>query len=109
MRRCIGTRIVARIYVRASAIVYTRYAIYMSNAQYKIDADMLGNEFRGSLSDLHDFIIILAEETNRPVTDFVLQQHVGNDPEAQEPSDDDWWRAVEAFRNQHPELWEVVE
>lgn len=82
----------------------------MSNATqpsvpYRIDADMLGPEFSGSLSDLHDFVILLAEETGRPTTDFVLRQHVTQDPDAVEPSEVEWTNALVAFAADHPELF----
>ena len=72
---------------------------------YRIDADMLGPEFTGSLSDLADFVEILAEETGRPETDFVLQQHVGQDPETEEPSEVEWNSALVQFSEKHPELF----
>jgi len=73
--------------------------------QYRIDADMLGDGFAGTTGDLRDFVPHLAAATGRPQTDFLIQQHVTQWEGAEEPSDEEWQRAVEAFAAERPDLF----
>ena len=73
--------------------------------QYRIDADMLGDGFAGTTGDLFDFIPHLAAATGRPETDFLVQQHVSQWDGAEEPSEEEWLQAVEAFAAERPELF----
>lgn len=72
---------------------------------YQIDAEMLGSEFSGTLSDLGRFVEILAEVTERPVDSFERAQHVGQPAGVVEPSEYDWNLAVERFAGERPDLF----
>lgn len=75
---------------------------------YQIEAEMLGPDFAGTASDLHEFVEILASETGRPTTDFVVRQHLGQSPGAEEPNDAEWDNALQTFMGRRPELFAEV-
>lgn len=74
--------------------------------QYQIDADMLGETYCGTNSELHNFIPHLCKATGRPSTDFVVRQHIGQWIGTEEPTEQEWNTALETFYAEFPELFE---
>jgi hypothetical protein len=78
-------------------------------ARYMYDAEMLGPEFCGSAKDLPRFIEILAEQTERPLTDFGIGQRIHQPIGSVGPSEYDFLTALAQFTRERPDLFSEVE
>ena len=80
-------------------------AIDNPSPPYRIDCEMMGRDFLGTLSNLHYFVRLLADVTERPESDFLVEQHVTQYEGVQEPTEAEWNVAVERFIEDMPELF----